>query len=68
MEELAKLEEERGTPGYTSDGTVKSSDAEAADNRVKKRISGMRVGDGYFITFCIGKNQCYDKRTVCHYY
>ena len=31
MEELAKLEAERGTPGYTLDGAVKNSGAEAAD-------------------------------------
>lgn len=58
MEELAKLEAERGTPGYTLDGIVKNSGAETAevyDGRVVGREKGKqeRVASNEMCTFLI---------------
>ncbi len=58
MEELAKLEAERGTPGYALDGTAKKSDAEAAgvhDGGAMGRGKGKqeRVASNEMCTFLI---------------
>lgn len=58
MEELAKLEEERGTPGYSLAGTVKSSGAETPgvhDGGAAGRGKGKqeRVASNEMCTFLI---------------
>lgn len=50
MEELAKLEAERGTAGYVSDGIVANGGAEAASGKKRKRE---RVASNEMCTFLI---------------